>query len=529
MSARNATIYLYIGVPFSSDLKHVVYYNSESARNGDLESYLDNTLTHYSFIDFESGTIKLNFNIENIDIPAWNYMIVYNNFHHNYGTCCFVTGTKYISDNCVQLFFTVDPWQTYVTGGHITFNTSFVERMHVSNDTIGAHTLAEPVPTGDPICINRDKISLSSANQTEIIVVAPWVYDDTNQNITHHAATESHYVSSINGVQRAYATGGVNYNSFPNNSNGYAALRRCFEAASQVNQAMQQIVSCYIAPISDWWSATTSLGKNYNASLNGHTVRNNKLYTFPYYFLKYGNPALGSAVNVRFENFLGGTCDFQCFSFGDIGGCNTMYPKNYENTYEVILNLGVNSPPYPVIPTCTDGYKSWVANNLIGSVTRGINTIATGAQIGASAGGVGAAVGALAGLGVAAVDAGFNIPREIAAGYEVSGGNGASMLAAWLTGGYDFYFDYMTLKRDALEAIDNFFDVYGYNVSCWYPIVMRRRNTHTFYKTKDLNISWGGNVPSSSAMAIKSAFNAGITIWTSLSTYGNYNLSNEPV
>ena len=84
----------------------------------------------------------------------------------------------------------------------------------------------------------------------------------------------------------------------------------------------------------------------------------------------------------------------------------------------------------------------------------------------------------------------------------------------------------MELRPDVYEAIDSFFDVYGYNVSKVMYINRAVRSTHTYVKTTNCTISGNSNCPAEGVGKILKAMNTGITFWNGFGTYGDYGAYN---
>ena len=59
----------------------------------------------------------------------------------------YITDMKYINDNLTAISIKTDVYQTWCFD--LTFKSSFVEREHVSNDTIGNHTVPEGLEHGE--------------------------------------------------------------------------------------------------------------------------------------------------------------------------------------------------------------------------------------------------------------------------------------------------------------------------------------------------------------------------------------------
>lgn len=75
--------------------------------------------------------------------------------------------------------------------------------------------------------------------------------------------------------------------------------------------------------------------------------------------------------------------------------------------------------------------------------------------------------------------------------------------------------------------IDDFLDLYGYAINEWGKISSWKntRSKWNYLQTVDCNIKV--NAPAPEAASIRGMFNAGVTIWHSISDFGNYSLDNN--
>ena len=75
------------------------------------------------------------------DLLQYNYCIYKNDSYKDKWFYAFVTDIKYINDGMSEVTIETDAFQTWQFD--LNYMNSFIEREHVSNDTIGLHTLTE--------------------------------------------------------------------------------------------------------------------------------------------------------------------------------------------------------------------------------------------------------------------------------------------------------------------------------------------------------------------------------------------------
>ena len=110
----------------------------------------------FSFIR-NKGTIKVNRPIALVN--NGNYIYFYNSLE-NFGYFAWIDNAVYISDNCTEIYYTIDIWTTYiqlgiVNAGYQVGNNAMIElvptltlREHVDDDSIGSNLQPENINTG---------------------------------------------------------------------------------------------------------------------------------------------------------------------------------------------------------------------------------------------------------------------------------------------------------------------------------------------------------------------------------------------
>ena len=128
-------------VPFDNSYKHTRWFDSKSAQNDYFSSCM---LSQYTESDYtyirQNNSVKVQVNREKV--CNINYCMFQN---RNYGSkwfYAFVVGINYVNENVTEIVMEIDVMQTWLFDWART--ECFVEREHVSDDTIGAHTNPEP-------------------------------------------------------------------------------------------------------------------------------------------------------------------------------------------------------------------------------------------------------------------------------------------------------------------------------------------------------------------------------------------------
>ena len=136
-------VYL-LDVPLENDYKNTLYFTNASSQ----QSYFQNNIVK-SYTDFsyqrKDNIIRVP---EQYDkVYNCNYVMYQNSYYSNKWFYAFITDIKYINDGMTEIKIETDVIQTWLFD--YTVKSSFVEREHVSNDTVGLHTVPENVELGE--------------------------------------------------------------------------------------------------------------------------------------------------------------------------------------------------------------------------------------------------------------------------------------------------------------------------------------------------------------------------------------------
>lgn len=130
-------IYL-LNVPFT-DLTNVLYFANDTDR---FEYFynrrIKDEITNFSYIR-KDNILKVPFEYD--DIIGCNYVMYKNTAYKNQWFYAFVIDKKYENEGCTSLILKEDSYQTWIS--KVNFYDSFIEREHVTDDTIGKHTIDE--------------------------------------------------------------------------------------------------------------------------------------------------------------------------------------------------------------------------------------------------------------------------------------------------------------------------------------------------------------------------------------------------
>lgn len=535
--APNTTIYLYKNVPLSPSYTDSVVYSGSSAFVSALSSYSHLSFTNQYYQRTTRGTLRVQTTMANM--LGVNYLAWENTSHENKWYFAFVTNFEYVNENCVEVYYFVDVLQTYM---HVwTLKQCFIERQHTATDVLATPTNGGNVTEEDLglgysyVCSSGTLGNLETHNLQVMILVAE---NSVGTHLAGTAVTDA-YFSGIS----TQSLGLIN--STANITSTLSALAAWVDSGKT-----EAIKAMYLAPANFISTAGTAMAESvYGGGSNafgGYTPKNNKLYTYPYYFFhvtdhKSGNtdlyPQLFTTRNAMQFNVT----------------ASTMYPPfiqatprnyrglsyDYENTV-IASNFGLCAWE-------NDNFSEWLNDNA-GTIALGALSGVTGsAQYGYTSGrALGAMVGSTTGygamLGMAAGGAaGLAAGVAQGVGQQTAGllakyidlkstpnaayGNSVSNISTVIGSNYLQCYC-MSLCAEQAEIVDNYFSMYGYAIHKVGTPKVNVRPYWTYVKTVGNNVT--GTIPAEYKAQINNIFDSGCRFWNSLSNIGDYSLDNSP-
>ena len=528
--ARSLTRAYLLSVPLENDYKHTLYFTD---RNSQYEYFINKQKHFFTEISYQrkDGFIRVPRGYD--DLQVCNYLMYQNpdppetsDGYVQRWYYAFITKLEYVNDNTTNVYFETDVIQTWLFDYQI--KSSFVEREHVNDDTIGLHTVPEQLETGEYIA--------NGYNSNESLLVTSLIIGTTvNLN--------SEDLSNVSGTQYNGVFSGVKYYKVD-----YTQAKEIVKHLADNGKA--DAILCIFTCPSLFISSTVPSGGTYSevdagmlvdyggwintfgideeaitkpSTVNGYTPKNNKLFTYPYCYLLMSNNAGASAV-YKYELFENDP-DFRIYSALTPGMSIRIVPLNYNGASKNNAE-GLNLGKFPVCSWNTDVYTNWLTQNAVNigaSIGSSLLTVAGGATMMATGAGALAGAGAVASgvLGVASsvgeVYAHSLQPPQME-------GNLNSGDVTFSAGYLTFTAYYMSIKKEYARIIDEYFNMYGYKVNRVKVPLKNHRANYWYTKTIDINID--GPIPMNDMQKIKNAYNKGITFWKNPANIQNYSVSN---
>lgn len=515
-------------IDFSSASARDTYFSTTSTI-----ATVTNTISNATYIR-EHGVITVGINADTLDANGVNYCRFINPQAGNFYRYCFIDEIEYVAPETTRLHIRIDAFVNNI--GSIHFNDCFVEREHVSNDTLFSHTLAEPITI--PYLVGTEITSdvYSGANyslwKTNFI---PVIF--CKEYINNYPPTvESDFLGGMPLPCAAYAVLDMdNFNEIVNRinngvsvggeqlSNNVIGIAIAIKNKLQLNNIPPDAASPDVASISQ--VSVSNLEYSYTpnyTTIAGHTVRNNKCNCalFRHFTL---TDRSNNEIDFNYEK-----CDNPnsipinyTYAFG-LNPVLSYYVNDY-NGESRNLRRGISINDFPLMPYTSDAYNNWLAQNSnklnLQAMTIGINAMSSAIN--------GNIPGAVSGATMDMLNMNAMYKDMKASPDSFCGNIGGSMALA--NGELGFCLMDYHPTAETIRMIDNFFDCYGYNVSLCKTPQINSRAHYNYCKTQGSNIY--GAIAEDQKEMIDRLFNEGITVWhmSSGASYGVYDNNNSIV
>ena len=478
----------------------------------------------------KDGTLRIPALID--DIIQYNYVMYRNEGFSNKWFYAYIDKMEYLNDGVTAVSIVTDVWQTWCFD--LTYKPTFIEREHVNDDTVGAHTIAEGLECGEYVINSSQTLkpnkSVKDHDNHTINWTLPIVFQVTGiTNVLIDA--QNYYNAEINGIFSGLYYFGVTslsdargivqaYNADQNGNKIEAiflAPKEFFDGAYHVSGGGLSIyVPANTSSLSTLLDTTTITRPS---KVNGYTPKNNKLFTYPFSYVYVSNNT-GIDTEFRYEDFKNATPKF--YMAGALGqGCTTkLCPVDYKsNNNTETFEYGIVGAKYPVCAWATDYYTSWITQNAL-NVNLGMASSVVNLGANVMAGNVTGTVNSLLG-GVGGVMS--QIQAAKAHPDQANGNtNTSDILVGWQR---YFTVDCMSVRAEIAESVDKFFSMFGYKVNTVKtPNITGRRNWN-YVKTIGCYIE--ADIPQEDLQSIKNMFDNGVTFWHNASTFADYNQNND--
>lgn len=513
-----------------NDYKNQLTFSNSTAQLTYFNSVIQHTFDNYTYIK-KDNVVQVGKNID--EIIDCNYL-----FYRNVGFTtkyyfCFITNMEYVNENCTRITFETDCYQTWLF--QIDYKQSFVEREHVNDDSVGAHTVPENLETGEYICNSHYKDSTMDSYAQDLC----FIMASTSEPLVGPAKDTVAPSSIYNGIYT-----GLTYYRYDTTSPIDLTLELFAEDGK--TDAINGVFMApkWLAPLSGGIlrdvaqsnsPASFNISVSKQTTLNGYTPKNNKLKCFPYNYLLVSNN-VGQNSILHYEKFSGNNATFSVKGVLNPGCSINITPTNY-NGCASSDNDAIQLGKFPICNFQNDMYTNWLTQNSINVLGQTITSddlnIASAGLSALASTVTNVAVGNYAGAGMSVATGFTGIAGAVMQQKQhnmiaptINGQlNSADVNVA--SGNNTFHFYKMSIKEEYARIIDNYFNMFGYKINRVKVPNITGRTNWNYVKT--INCNFDGDIPQEDLNIIRQMFNNGTTLWHSASAMYNYSNSNNIV
>ncbi len=472
------------------------------------------------------------------DLLQYNYCMYQNTSYDNKWFYAFVTDITYINDGMTEVKIETDTFQSWQF--ELQYKNSFVEREHVSDDTIGLHTIPEGLETGEYI-VNSSGDVETDLDTTYYCVGVSWLPDNTpfyTRNRVYGGVfsgvsyilfkfTESvaKFVQAIDTLGKNSSATIVNIFMIPQTLTGVSYTDERWRTESLGGQSG---INFCILPNQISTTLRNNISLTSPATLNGYTPKNNKLFTYPYNALAITNN-VGTQIEYHYEDFVNNSPNF--YLTGTVTpSCSIMlWPSNYKkyDNAKAGYNWGMPIGKYPQGSWNSDQYTNWLTQNGVNILGHRIDAMTANAGAGA----IQTIAGIATGNFLAGTEGIGNIFGAVQENYRhamtpnVIGGqiNSGDIGYAYHKMSPTYY--KMSIKYEYAKIIDDYFSLYGYKVNSLKTPNIHKRSNWDYIKCIQVNLE--GNIPEADLDTIRGLFNNGCTFWHTTTYFLDYSRTNS--
>ena len=513
-----------------------------------VSTFLPNSTTGYTYIR-ESTDIRVPYNADSI--YGINYVGYQNDGKWFFA---FVNTITYVNNSTSTLHLEEDVWHTW--GLYLRLKPCLVRREHVATDTPGEWRAPEPNLALEGVTLTVQEFNDLTYNA--IIVGTNAVpHLKANQSTDYFAPhTADDFLGSDPIAGGMYNTiySGAAYFGFTNSE--LSALANFLNNLNLCGAA-ESVCCLYMVPgallQTDSNHQVTSYGTSVDGAFNaptysagGYTPRNKKCLTFPYCYATITDFS-GSEMDIKYED---------CNTYGQV---RYRFAQGLDPTSALFFTMlqyqgqsidPSHSMPIAQNPQCSwvyNGYQNWMAQNgsslqlktdvgvaetvlgagmLLGGLVLAFTPVGAALELGASA-----TAAAVAG-GIHGIASGMrdqaDVKNEVTVqsktpAHRVGTPSGNSLQGIGRNeGGFIAH----GLTQESARRLDNFFDVFGYEVDLVKTPLLTSRPSWNYVRTE--GAAMGGTIPADRLALMNATLDRGVTFWHT-TDIGNYGLSNGVV
>lgn len=520
----NSKIYLCKGINVDKNYLNVLSYSETNMLNLCISKKIAEA-SDFQFIR-ESNRINVPFSY-NVCMQA-NYIAFQNPTYSNKWFFAFIDKRNYKSDGATELEYTVDIWSTWFS--YWSAISCYVVREHIASDTVGANIVPEDFSVSKEDMVEVNSELLYNTGTAVYCVAVNRMY-------------EGYVIDSYGGCVLGGVPVGYNVFAFgtftamsqfldhfkdePEKVVGVYLLRSNYLNDGSERDYIHNTGDGTISPLQSGDGKT--INKTYtpvSTTLDGYTPKNNKLFTYPYRYIKLTN-GMGGAALYAIEKFTS-TPAFDIVLNKAMTGGYMAYSTNYGKTASTAARKqdNISSNGQVTGSWQGDGQGQWIANNGVATAVSTVGSLAaSGATIAAGAATANPAL--VAGGVMSAASTIGNLKQTFDKVEHLSNPivGGCNSLAILHTAdAIDPMVEEYTLRAQIARVIDDYFTKYGYATKQLKTPNITGRTNYNYIQVQ--GAIGKGDLPSEAMDKINEICNRGVHIWHNHANIGNFSVAN---
>lgn len=502
------TVRLLTAVPLDNSYRDTLTFSDINAQNA---FFTGKTKDVKNELTYQREHMYVDYPAEYDTISDCNYLMYQNSGFTSKWYYAFILRVEYYSEGLTRIYFEIDSYQTFMF--NIQIKACFVEREHVSNDTIGANLIDEGFSLGDFVSNEVTEhfftdwwivVGMTVDKDEPRSVVSGKYYGGVFSGVRYYAFDS---YRDFNAMLDTLQTGGANA------AEVITIVYMVPKDIASPNQENGAELEVNISPSEAWnWPRSTSL--------NGYTPRCKKLLCYPFRYCELSN-LNGQTAILRYE-----------FEALDAGGFRYQgnvlpdskiwcWPQGYKGIPDNI-DEGISIGSYPVCTWVANTYASWLAQKQT-SNAMALSSAVINSGYATLTGGVVAGDAALAGSMINLITS--NMKEGVTHSFTPAQarGNASSESTAIGKSMFGFRATAMSITADYARSIDDYLWAYGYAVKRVKVPNITGRPSWNYVKTVNAIVT--GNCPVEHIDVIKRMLNNGVTFWHG-DYVGDYSRSN---
>lgn len=552
----STTVRVCQSIPLDNTYTDTILFTTKSAQESYFASKTKKTYSGLTYQRLASNSTTWAIFLEDVADYFYdcNYLCFQNGGFGNKWLYAFISDILYINENCTAITFEIDVMQTWLFDFEI--KKSFIERMHVADDTISRNVVEEGLHFMqryeyykiEPSGLFGGTSSDLSKDYSSVVLIA-----------TSEDCDQDDEVREGEMIQNTYQ--GLKYIAFPIYQNPSACLEALNKWLKKMNESGKAgaINSISMVPATglsmvpeDGWKYKAevidgvirekSYKINYTNLDDDYVPKNNKLFCWPYHFFTITTMD-GQSYDFKYEDIIEsdpipGYAEMK-FSFKFAFGANPtyfMFPQYYMK-HKNNIDYGVKLTGFP---QCNWNFGVWenyyaqqdtnISLSMLASALGSANQAASGVMN--SSGGSKGSLAASAGMSIAQAGMGaLQVGLSTFGGLSVVKSQPDQSKGANNVGGVnynletmDFWIIHKRLHWGYVVKIDDYFTKFGYRVNSTGVPNLHTRKYWNYLKLDQPSVT--GNMPVGDMRMIKQILSNGITFWHTTDV-GNYDLNNN--